>query len=230
MNDESPLLANLSFVANIMAFGPKTIAEKNEEFLNDYQKELFCARVVVITGMGNQKSPEHQLLGSIPISEIEDQEFEFFFYQIRPKLEELNLHLICVLSFHRKHKPLFKEIERKVEDIIHSQLSSVEFIGFKKGGFDTNKKAYYVSILLEIEQAILNLIDGLPPKGSLFDLSYISTLDEKVQEVAKRFLMAPTGIEKSKLRKVDKTILKFLESQRLIKFTESDGITFVVAR
>ena len=230
MNSEHSPFANLSLVANIQSLGPKTIAEKDENFLNIYQKELFCARVVVITGMGNQKSPESQLHGPVPISEIEDDHFEFYLYQIRPKIKEENLHLTYVLSFHNNHKLLLKEIEDKIEDIINTHLSSSEYLGFRKDGFDTSKKDYYISILLKIERDIIKVIEALPPKGSLFDLAYISSLEEHMQEIAKSFLFAPDGIEKSKLENASSSALEFLEKERLIKFSERNGKTYVVAR
>jgi len=222
MSTNSGIIANCVLVANPSQVGPSYIADAVDDFFTHDQQMLFASRIIVLTGMGHQKTPEGKIQGSVPVAEPTNYEgeFEFLFFQRRPNNPKYgNLHLVYVILFESSNAALLRSLIPEIEKEIASFQISLE--GFEDGIFDKSRRPYFTQKMQEFQNILNDLIDKKPPENSIFDIAFVTSLIGKKQEFAKKLMGSPTGIKVSQLKEFE-SVLPYFIDQRMV-FFEGEG-------
>ncbi len=217
MIGSSKVIANTILLGNLSKLGPSYLADSVSDFFSNDQQMLFSSRVVVLTGMGHQTTPEGKIQGPVPVAEPSNYSgtYEFIFYQMRPGLEKYgNLHLVLVIIYEVDDSEL---VRKNLKDF-DKYLQSFEFdlTGFEDGLFDPSRKDYLADRVTEIHNNLERILANSPPENSIFDISYVTSLEGRRQELAKKLMSTPTGIRLSELESYDDAVQFFLKQRMVV--------------
>jgi hypothetical protein len=231
MDRSDPHITDIALIANLDTLGPVFVANANIDFFSLDSQSLFASRIVILTGMGNQNTPLFQIQGPIPISEIPgDEYFECYLFQMRPKSNgHSNLHLIVTFVFKSKLRVVLKQNEEILQNIMNKNIDSFDFKDLEDGSVPPDISEKYHPILLKLLDQINEEILQSSGESSLFDISFVSSLEEKYSIVAKKFLLRPDGIPKDELMDfIDE--INYLISEGLIIERNKDGVIWYQPR
>ena len=222
MIGSSKVIANTILLGNLSKLGPSYLADSVSDFFSNDQQMLFSSRVVVLTGMGHQTTPEGKIQGPVPVAEPTSYpgSYEFIFFQVRPGIEKYgNLHLVFVIVYEVSDSELIRKNLREFSQYL--QYFELDLTGFEDGLFDPSRKDYLSARMVEIHKNLERILANSPPENSIFDISYVTSLEGRRQELAKKLMSSPTGIRLAELKSYDDAIQFFLKQRMVV--IDGDG-------
>ena len=219
----------LAVVVNLESSGPTYITDTGLEFMDPASETLFASRVVILCGMANHRTPQLQLQGPVPVSEIQDNNLEFYFFQIRPDDPELvNLHIIIVVFFPIEWKAMMRQLEVQLENRIREFAKKIDYSHITATSIDEHFKSMAENELRKIREFLIEMLPKTPRgEKSLFNLSFLVTLPEDLKKAGKFLMLNPTGVKKEDFN-FDDTILEDMIPYGLVKLETKNGEELIV--
>ncbi|RMG26971.1 MAG: hypothetical protein D6732_20845 [Methanobacteriota archaeon] len=219
----------LAVVVNLESSGPTYITDTGLEFMDPASEMMFASRVVILCGMANHRTPQLQLQGPVPVSEIQDNNLEFYFFQIRPEDPELvNLHIIIVVFFPIEWKAIMRQLEVQLENRIREFARKIDYSHITPTSVDDHFKVMAETELRKIRDFLIEMLPKVPRgEKSLFNLSFLVTLPEEIKKAGKFLMLNPTGVKREDFN-FDDEILKDLVRYGLVKIENRNGEEMIV--
>ena len=228
MDNNLGIFQNICLVVNVPSVGPSYIQDTNPDLFSYDSASMLSARVVVLTGMGLQTSPTKTLQGPVPITELEDSDYEFYFYQLRSSIKKSSAHLILLFVFKNREKNKLKAQEDAISQILNKYDVFFEKYSAESQVLDRDNRPYFKLKLLEIKDE-LDALMGSSNDDSLYNISFLANLDENISSVAKKIILKPNNSKISDFQEY-KDEIDFLKMRGLIYFSDKNGEKFIKIR
>ncbi len=222
-------LIGFALIANLESTGPIYVVDTGLDLFDASAQVLLASRVVILCGMGNQRTPLLELQGPVPVSETSNGKYEFYLFQIRSDEQNLqNLHFVIILIFHSSMKNYLKKLELSIERRLRSLANSLDFAGVSTTEISESFKMEIQERLKTVLEELRNELEAMP-KGeySIFDLGFLATLEDDVARVAKQLLLHPAGISLAKLQ-ADQHAIEELMRLGVVKIENSGEERIIV--
>lgn len=225
----TPKILDVALIANLETLGPVFVTETSDEFFPESTQMLLASRVIIITGMADHLTPVNELQGPVPVSELSDDEYSFYFFQIRPKGTRSNLHFIVLICFKRADKHVIRNYEVQIESLLVAYIDRFDFSRLEKGTIENEDEMFYKQIITELATELQDTLEGNTEENSLFDIAYVANLPERLSLVAKQFILAPSGIRESEVG-IYKEEIEELVNRGLLHRKSLDGVSWLIPR
>lgn len=219
----------LAVVVNLESSGPTYITDTGLEFMNPSSEMLFASRVVILCGMANHRTPQLQLQGPVPVSEIQETNLEFYFFQIRPDDPHLvNLHIIVVVFFPVEWKAMIRQLEVQLENKIREFAKKINYDHITPHSVGEEFKELAKKELNGIREFLLDMLPKTPRgEKSLFNLSFLVTLPEEMEKAGKFLMLHPTGVRKEEFN-FGPEVLEDMIRYGLVKIKTKNGEEYII--
>ncbi len=222
-------LEDVVAILNLESSGPNFYHNLNSELFDIQAKMLYASRAIILCGLANQRSPEKELQGPVPVTELSSSPYSFYYFQLRPHLKGLqNIHLVIGLIFKTMNKKKFKPIEDELEAILISSFESLDFSLISPESADPKLKEQLNQIFENIFVEINSLLESSNSEKSIFNLGFLVNLSGDESKLAKKLMLFPDGLLLNTLSIDEQNTLNLLEQKGLIEKHESDeGIVII---